>query len=410
VSICSRDFAVWTEHGLFRYEVGTYPSVKYMYTADRTASKVDSTTGHVSWQGWQYQLLGDSRFVPAPPPGLLDAVGEDGQIIRLDVRPGRLEVHCGKEVRFAVDPFPGPASTWHVATFTGPGNDHLFLAHAGGVRLFKYIPTASERRTTWDRSPVAVDHAALLAAILAQPDDDAVRLVYADFFEENGDLARAEHMRLQCEIAEQMRTAPVSLRNRKMKRALELQQAHAGSWLQNLPTPRGLRWSDFWRGFPVPRVESTQTLIRLVNDLAQIIPIQAAAIQLCSSGLARLSKSDVMPRLRVLDLQCTYIRPHQWSNDLAAFTRSPLVSGLRGLRADGVNNDGAEALASSPHLGGLEWLQFASGKQNSLTNRGATALAESPHLPALRWVDVTGQSVSEAVLARLKKRFRRVVS
>jgi hypothetical protein len=198
----------------------------------------------------------------------------------------------------------------------------------------------------------------------------------------------------------------VNVRGRKAKRAGELQQAHATSWLENLPTPRGVQWRDFWRGFPVPRVESTQTLIRLIHDLAQITPIQAAAIQLCSSGLGRLSKSDVMPRLRMLDLQCTYIGPHQWSSDLAAFTRSPLVSGLRGLRSDGVNDDGASALASSPHLSGLEWLQLIG---EDLTDRGATALAESPHLPAVRWIDVTAQPLSEAVLARLKKRFRRVV-
>lgn len=42
---------------------------------------------------------------------------------------------------------------------------------------------------------------ALLAAVLAAPDDDVVRLVYADWLEENGKSERAEFIRVQCELA-----------------------------------------------------------------------------------------------------------------------------------------------------------------------------------------------------------------
>ncbi|MBY0230983.1 MAG: TIGR02996 domain-containing protein, partial [Gemmataceae bacterium] len=41
-------------------------------------------------------------------------------------------------------------------------------------------------------------HDAFLEAILADPHDDAHRLVYADWLEENGDEARARFIRLQC--------------------------------------------------------------------------------------------------------------------------------------------------------------------------------------------------------------------
>jgi uncharacterized protein (TIGR02996 family) len=44
--------------------------------------------------------------------------------------------------------------------------------------------------------------AALLAAVLAAPDDDAVRLVFADWLEEHGEEERAEFVRLQCRLAE----------------------------------------------------------------------------------------------------------------------------------------------------------------------------------------------------------------
>lgn len=44
--------------------------------------------------------------------------------------------------------------------------------------------------------------AALIAAIRAEPDDDNVRLVYADWLEENGQAERAEFIRLECQVAE----------------------------------------------------------------------------------------------------------------------------------------------------------------------------------------------------------------
>ena len=42
---------------------------------------------------------------------------------------------------------------------------------------------------------------ALLAAVLAAPDDDTPRLVYADWLTEQGDGERAEFVRVQCELA-----------------------------------------------------------------------------------------------------------------------------------------------------------------------------------------------------------------
>jgi uncharacterized protein (TIGR02996 family) len=45
------------------------------------------------------------------------------------------------------------------------------------------------------------DWPAFLAAIVANPDDDTLRLVAADFLEENGDPGRAEFVRLQVALA-----------------------------------------------------------------------------------------------------------------------------------------------------------------------------------------------------------------
>jgi uncharacterized protein (TIGR02996 family) len=45
------------------------------------------------------------------------------------------------------------------------------------------------------------DRAAMLAGILAAPDDDAPRLIYADWLTENGEADRGEFIRVQCELA-----------------------------------------------------------------------------------------------------------------------------------------------------------------------------------------------------------------
>ncbi len=45
------------------------------------------------------------------------------------------------------------------------------------------------------------DWPAFVAAIVADPDDDTVRLVAADFLEENGDPDRAAFIRIQCALA-----------------------------------------------------------------------------------------------------------------------------------------------------------------------------------------------------------------
>lgn len=52
------------------------------------------------------------------------------------------------------------------------------------------------------------DHAAFLGAICAEPQSDELRLVYADFLDENGDPERAEFIRVGCELAENRKAWP----------------------------------------------------------------------------------------------------------------------------------------------------------------------------------------------------------
>src|SRR5215470_1619052 len=85
---------------------------------------------------------------------------------------------------------------------------------------------------------------AFLQAILAEPDDDGLRLMYADWLEEHGD-PRGEFIRLQCALAGMRYDDP---RRRGMdSRARELLVRHGKGWLR--PLSRWMRRGAFRRGF-----------------------------------------------------------------------------------------------------------------------------------------------------------------
>jgi uncharacterized protein (TIGR02996 family) len=92
------------------------------------------------------------------------------------------------------------------------------------------------------------DVAALLAAIRAAPDDDAPRLVYADWLDEHGQPERAEFIRLQIELA---RKESPKLRRRETELLAEHHDALAGNLAMD-----GVRFR-FHRGFIVAFGETT---------------------------------------------------------------------------------------------------------------------------------------------------------
>lgn len=77
------------------------------------------------------------------------------------------------------------------------------------------------------------DHDALLAGVLANPDADLPRLVYADFIEENGDALRAEFIRVQCALAGGF-FEDEKEKHALLIRAATLRDAHGEEWLEPL--------------------------------------------------------------------------------------------------------------------------------------------------------------------------------
>jgi uncharacterized protein (TIGR02996 family) len=89
---------------------------------------------------------------------------------------------------------------------------------------------------------------AFLDAITSEPDEDAPRLAYAEWLEENGRLDRAEFIRLQCEAAKLPPGSPGRLC--REARARELLAVHEAVWVEPLLSITGVEW-EFSRGFAV---------------------------------------------------------------------------------------------------------------------------------------------------------------
>jgi uncharacterized protein (TIGR02996 family) len=84
-----------------------------------------------------------------------------------------------------------------------------------------------------------------LHAIRAEPEEDAPRLVFADWLEEHGRQARAEFIRAQCAVARLSEGDPH--REALRQRAWELLQRHRAAWVR--PCRGWVRRGTFRRGF-----------------------------------------------------------------------------------------------------------------------------------------------------------------
>ena len=69
---------------------------------------------------------------------------------------------------------------------------------------------------------MTADELALLRGVEASPDDDLPRLVYADWLDEQGRHARAEFIRVQCELASIERRLPGMTHNEKVVKGLNI--------------------------------------------------------------------------------------------------------------------------------------------------------------------------------------------
>lgn len=298
------------------------------------------------------------------------------------------------------------------ASRTGPASPDRAFSDLAGWDL--WTPSANAVRTErWSarRSPdrralvVARSGGSLLDAVLARPDDDAPRRVYADWLEEQGD-PRGEFIAVQCELAaggvEPSRRAALEERERAL---LNLHQA---AWLGPLSTEAAS--VSFSRGFlaevtvlDVDAVEAAQAAL-LKEPVRTLVFAARRRVE-----VARILSWPWLATVRELEFRSSRWSPAPMGREgLATLLSTRRLRGLTSLGLSGqwVRDEGAHLLGTTDAFGALTALSLTS---DSLTSSGVEALSKAPWFPGLTRLSLTDDELgadSAEVLARV--RFKRL--
>jgi uncharacterized protein (TIGR02996 family) len=268
-----------------------------------------------------------------------------------------------------------------------------------------------------------------LDAIIEEPDDDGLRLIYADWLQEHEN-PRGEFIRVQVELA---RMAPDDPRRPELAaRERELLSQHEDEWVAPLWEFQPWQYT-FRRGFveelSIPDtvfLDRGEQLVRLAPVLYLHLghtegPARAAGLAgspalarlrgldlggwpLGDLGLQALAESPYLANLHALGLADCVLRVTEDSPLLDLLSRLPRLIALN-LSDNTVGDVGLAALADAPALSGLRTLRLAG--QNEIPFRdlihaqGAAALAVSAYLTQLTELDLSGNAVGDAGLRHL---------
>jgi uncharacterized protein (TIGR02996 family) len=294
---------------------------------------------------------------------------------------------------------------------------------------------------------------AFIADVIDHPDDEAPRLIFADWLEDHGQSERAEFIRTQIDSHRLDVYDPRQIELAAREKALL--KRFTSKWMPGLKSHLS-DWT-FRRGLLDEVVVRVEMLLRHADKLAahpiqtlylvfqagdvdradQVAACAALAnvstlvIQgnLTASAVGELARSDVFTRLKRLGLASTHV-----SDDaVKALVSGPVARQLEALdltsntirisgaeylaRGDlqnlkilllsgtGLGNGGVEALAASRRLPQLHKLDLS---ENSLDVKSARALAGCSRLAGLRRLNLAGNSIrSDGAVALARSRHLR---
>jgi uncharacterized protein (TIGR02996 family) len=251
------------------------------------------------------------------------------------------------------------------------------------------------------------DHDALLTAISEHPEEDTPRLMYADWLEENGQPERADFVRTQVEVARPGLSAAEQFP--WVRKNVHYLTNFVPEWKAELPQLDGISWGDFNRGL-IEEVlaASGEPLVKHARTIFAIPGVHVLRLRHLGDA-TRLAKLPELARLRALKM----VSPHTTAAALRVLFASPHLARLRVLDLHGQTSfqshgpaavdDAVAADIADGRFPDLEELWLGS---NVIGNDGARALAHSPHLDRLRVLDLQNNPIADrAVWNALRKRF-----
>ncbi len=197
---------------------------------------------------------------------------------------------------------------------------------------------------------------AFLQAIREAPDDDAPRLIYADWLEEQGGAsraARADFIRIQCRLDEMPDDDPA--RDRLEDEATDLLAEYEAEWTEPL---HGIAedWR-FSRGF-IERIRIRgDNLLTHAERLFDFAPLRSLHLLISRNDLPHLAACPQLRWVSSLDFSRCQLN----DRSLQQLLTSPNLDRLNALNLDGnnINTPGLRALIQSPMFHRLQWLDLS---------------------------------------------------
>jgi uncharacterized protein (TIGR02996 family) len=280
------------------------------------------------------------------------------------------------------------------------------------------------------------DQDAFLAAVHDAPDDDAPRLIFADWLDEHGEPDRAEFIRIQVEMRRE-RERNAQLTPRLDELFLRAREIFRKPWAETGRKLGAAAIAAYSRGFPDSLAMPAREFAKQGRGMSMWLgPQTRVKFWNCRKAMAAVADSPSLQFVSQLEFTCQSDRDVFEDADVVAFLKSPHLFRMRKLFLNsqsrltakvghalasaksltalgrihlggvGLGDDGIEQIANSPHLATLEIMTIWN---TGFGPRGAQALANSPYLTNLKTLEIHDNSLGEDDFARLLERFGREV-
>jgi uncharacterized protein (TIGR02996 family) len=250
---------------------------------------------------------------------------------------------------------------------------------------------------------------AFVQAICEDPDDDAVRLIYADWLDEHGQPERAEFIRVQVELARLPRW------HRRWQECLAHQRHLLVGDATGLPVIEHLGWGQFGRGF-VEGVWTTsvKAFLRHAETIFAAAPVRHFALDLgraihtgrgsVALSVAPLMDSPWLSRLHSIENRGFALM----AQEIERLGNSPYAGSLRSLtfRQGGILADGVGALRASavfPRLTTLNLSENRGGVEGNMLRALADALAGVSEPVRLSTLHLTSAGLDDNAVAAMAR-------
>lgn len=242
------------------------------------------------------------------------------------------------------------------------------------------------------------EQAALLAEIYQWPEEDAPRMIFADWLEDNGDPERAEFIRLQLQQARGDSGEEPTTRGR----AAVLLAKHWKQWVA--PLARLISGDGYEPHMPWLREKPEMALTKLLSHFPRgFVGELSMAVDRMLNHAEEILQRTVLTRLRlygvggkgrqlagcpalrwIRELEfIDYYRQFIGPEDMAELAQSPYLGRLKTLRLarNNLGDEGVRALTEAGWLEGIEYLDLS---DNGISTEGLAALIDCPRFRSLR--------------------------